>query len=94
MQSAARVAWTIGRGPIPKGIHVLHHCDNPRCVNYEKHLFLGTHADNMADMNAKNRNGARLHPERIQRGDAHYSRRRPELVARGDRHYRRRRQSP
>lgn len=40
------------RGRIPTGKHVLHHCDNKRCVNLD-HLFIGTHADNMADLVAK-----------------------------------------
>jgi hypothetical protein len=33
---------------------LLHSCDNPSCCN-PKHLFVGTHAENMADKVAKNR---------------------------------------
>jgi hypothetical protein len=37
------------------GLLVLHRCDNRWCVNYERHLFLGTNADNMNDAWTKGR---------------------------------------
>jgi hypothetical protein len=51
---AHRVSWEIHNGPIPGNMHVLHTCDNRRCVRIE-HLFLGTNADNTADRVAKGR---------------------------------------
>lgn len=51
---AHRVAWEMAHGPIPDGMEVMHTCDNPPCCNV-RHLKLGTHAQNMADMAAKGR---------------------------------------
>lgn len=51
---ASRVAYEIYVGPIPAGLHVLHKCDNPPCVNPD-HLFVGTPLDNARDCSAKGR---------------------------------------
>nr|WP_306806016.1 HNH endonuclease [Caballeronia sp. BR00000012568055] len=62
---AHRAAWLLYRGDIPGGLHVLHRCDNPACIN-PAHLFLGTNLDNVADRVRKGRSGFRAHP-----GDTH-----------------------
>lgn len=49
-----RLAWEEVHGPIPKGMFVLHRCDNPPCFLVD-HLFLGTTTDNMRDCKAKGR---------------------------------------
>lgn len=53
-QRVHRAAWVNFNGPIPKGMQVLHRCDNPPCCN-PGHLFLGTGADNMRDKASKGR---------------------------------------
>lgn len=51
---APRICWKIIHGHIPNGLHILHKCDNPPCVNPE-HLFLGTILDNARDRETKGR---------------------------------------
>ena len=65
MSYAHRVAYELENGPVPDGMFVCHHCDNPPCVD-PSHLFLGTHLDNVRDRDAK---GRQVSP----RGESHHS---------------------
>lgn len=64
--------------PLKFGNKVCHSCDNPPCTRPD-HLWQGSSADNSADMQKKGRaasgdkNGARLYPERMTRGENHHS---------------------
>lgn len=51
---AHRVSYALAYGPFDPNLHCLHRCDTPACIRPD-HLFLGTQADNMADMTTKGR---------------------------------------
>ena len=59
MVYAHRLAYELGVGPIPDGMHVLHQCDNPRCIN-PAHLSLGTHSQNMKECSERGAQGFRI----------------------------------
>lgn len=71
---AHRQSYLLNNGEIPDGLIVRHTCDNRRCVN-PSHIILGTHADNSADMVARNRqakglrSGRYTKPERTAKGE-------------------------
>ena len=68
---AHRYAYECVHGLIPPGLHILHSCDTPLCVNPD-HLRAGTQSDNSADMKARGRSlsgarnpSAKLNPETV-----------------------------
>lgn len=77
---AARVAFELFKGPLGN-LFACHSCDNTICVNPD-HLFSGTAKDNSKDCQLKGRiracrgdkNGLRIHPESILRGERHPNR--------------------
>ena len=52
--TAHRLAWEAWNGPIPKGKHICHTCDNPSCCN-PLHLYAGDRFSNMGDMGKRRR---------------------------------------
>ena len=100
MWRASRLSWTLWHGPIPRGAGAhgtcaCHHCDTRRCVRpIGRHIFLGTHTDNMRDMETKGRSvhlagdehAYRIHPELHASGDRNGSRTKPESRPRGSGH--------
>lgn len=59
-----RLAYEVWVGPIPAGLDVLHHCDNPPCFN-PTCLFLGDDAANVLDKAQKGRAAKRLSAEQV-----------------------------
>lgn len=57
---AHRLAWYLVYGEIPPGLHLLHYCDNPPCLEMA-HLHLGTQRQNMTERMERGRGyGVRL----------------------------------
>ena len=67
---AHRISWELHNGEIPEGQCVMHICDNTPCIRPD-HLRIGTHAENMADRDAKGRGNSRqphkLNPGKVRR---------------------------
>lgn len=74
VETVHRIAYSLWKGPIPKGLFVLHRCDNKKCANPE-HLFAGTARDNIRDAFAKGfmpvgkKHPWNLRPELVRKGE-------------------------
>lgn len=60
MVSAHRMAWILTHGLVPAGLEVCHRCDQRSCCK-PSCLWLGTHLENMRDMQAKGRRSPHAH---------------------------------
>lgn len=71
MCKAHRFAWELHYNQkVPTGMCILHHCDNPACVNHH-HLYCGTQKDNAQDRVTRGRTNItysclEVSPEKIQ----------------------------
>lgn len=89
---AHRVSFELVKGPILPGFFICHSCDVHHCCQPE-HLLPGTASDNIADAVSKGRmaHGANAsvnrYPEKVQRGNQHWTKRMPDLIPHGDNHY-------
>jgi len=89
---AHRLAYFFTFGDIPDGMCICHSCDNKLCVN-PSHLWIGTYAQNSHDMVSKgrsakgDRSSSKLHPNKLERGEKHWSKRMPERTRKGIGHH-------
>ena len=70
-----RLAYTLKKGPIPRGMQIRHACDRPLCIA-EDHLVPGTPAQNMGDKVLRGRQSRGLAHSaacRPVRGEAHHN---------------------
>jgi len=58
MLKAHRFSYELHKGPIPKGLYVIHSCDVRRCVN-PNHIRVGTAWENIQDIPAERRSRIR-----------------------------------